>query len=522
MLMLSSWEKLMMKTIIKVAIIALLWITVVNPGPIYGDTLGRLAMAHAWWTGTEEFTVSPDYKPKSRIGGIGVLGVGGKRYIPYEVGQSLLMLPGDWLGTQLHSVFPQIESTFLRRLVVGFVVFLPLNVAAVVSCFWLMRLFEFEDRIAGLASITWLLSTTVLHYAHISQQNNQVLLFVTLGYAAALACVRQNQPRLALLSGLALGAALLIRTTCIIHVLTVLLFLVGLLVYQSSDKLKVIHVVGLWIVGFIPLALLGRVIDYMRYGNFLVTGMSMFAKQLNTEPLFAELPELPANYPFSNPPYVGIWGVLFSPAKSIFIYDPLLLPGLVLGVILWKRLSHYIKWYLVSGIFNLGLHIAFTSRLDFWHGDPGWGARYHVTSVHLLLIPILALFIQRILLVQGLVRWLLQGLLILAIAMQMTSVILRPSAEVGRIYFDRPETFLRFRLGDRVTNIGCLINSSFATDCTSRLYYHINGPLINKVSLLPFQFTKGRYFIFTSWGLILTIAIAITVGFYYSYHHNNL
>ncbi|HBE18714.1 MAG TPA: hypothetical protein DDW51_14145, partial [Cyanobacteria bacterium UBA11367] len=105
-------------------------------------------------------------------------------------------------------------------------------------------------------------------------------------------------------------------------------------------------------------------------------------------------------------------------------------------------------------------------------------------------------------LVQGLVRWLLQGLLILAIAMQMTSVILRPSAEVGRIYFDKPETFERFRLAERVINVGCLIHHSFSADCPSRLYYHINGPLINKVSLLPFKYTKSRNLVFIVWGLV--------------------
>ena len=123
------------------------------------------------------------------------------------------MLPADWLGTKLHNIFPQQDSEYLRRMVVNWLVFVPLNVAAVVACFWLLRLFEFQERIAGLASITWLLSTTVLHYAQVSQQNNQVLLFVTLGYAAALACVRGRHYLFAVLSGLALGTALLIRQT---------------------------------------------------------------------------------------------------------------------------------------------------------------------------------------------------------------------------------------------------------------------------------------------------------------------
>ncbi|HAZ47751.1 MAG TPA: hypothetical protein DCZ55_25640 [Cyanobacteria bacterium UBA11371] len=299
----------------------------------------------------------------------------------------------------------------------------------------------------------------------------------------------------------------------IIHVLTVFVFLVGCIVYQSRDKFKVLKVVGLSIVGFIPLALLGRVFDYIRYGSFWTSGQSLAVKQSATDPIFSGLPDLPANYPWINPPQVGIWGVLFSPAKSIFIYDPLLLPCLVLVIVLWKKILPYIQWYLISVIFDLSLHIILTSRLDFWHGDAAWGARYHITSVHLLLIPLVALLIQRILFVKGFTQWLMRGLIGLAIMIQIASVILRPGAEVGRIYFDKPETFERFRLAERVINVGCLIHHSFSADCPSRLYYHINGPLINKVSLLPFKYTKSRNLVFIVWGLVLIMAIFTTVRF---------
>ena len=46
---------------------------------------------------------------------------------------------------------------------------------------------------------------------------------------------------------------------------------------------------------------------------------------------------LPPNYPFIWSPEVGIWGVLFSPAKSIFIYDPLLVPCLGICIFYWRK-----------------------------------------------------------------------------------------------------------------------------------------------------------------------------------------
>ncbi len=506
---------LYLKTLNKVILIALLWIIAINPGRIYGDTNARLQMAHAWWTGTEEITLAPNYKPISRLDPtVGVLGKEGKRYIPYDVGQSLLMLPGDWLGDRLQKVFPKQDSEYLRRMVVNWLIFVPLNVATIVACFWLLRLFEFEERIAGLASITLLLGTTVLHYAHQNQQNHQVLLFVALAYATALACVRRGNFLLAMLSGLALGAALLIRQTSVIHGLTVFFFLMVCMVYKSFNKLQIIKVAGLWIVGFIPLVLVGRIFDYMRFGVFWTSGASLGVKQLHTDPIFSGLPNLPANFPFTNAPYVGILGALFSPAKSIFIYDPLLLPCLILGIAFWKRFSPYVQWYVVTCIFNLGLHIAFYSKLDFWHGDPAWGARYHLTSVHLLLIPLIAFSLQHLLSVKGLNRGLVVSFVALVITIQMTSIVLRPSAEVGRIYFAQPSSFLKFRLGERWTNIACLIDSSFASDCSRRLESTMYEPLIERVSLLPFNFTQSFKLGLILWGLWLICAIGATVKFY--------
>jgi hypothetical protein len=515
-----------MKTITKVALIALLWITVINSGTLGGiDTELRLRMAHAWWTGGEE--VAPNYQPKER-GDLkaGIMGVGGKRYIGYDVGQSLLMLPADWLGTKLNKFFPELGSKhYLRPWLVNFLTFVPLNVAAVVCCFWLLRLFDFNERIAGLTSITWLLGTTVLHYAQVPQQNNQVLLFVTIGYAAALACVKFGRPWFAALSGLGLGAALLMRMSSVIHILTVLFFLVGCIVYQSRNKLKVLQVVGFWIVGFVPLALVGRVFDYLRYGSFWTTGQTLSVRQLTTDPIWAGLPELPGNHPFTNPPSVGIFGVLVSAAKSIFIYDPLLLPCLGLGIVLWQRLSPYLQWYLISSIFNLGLQIVLTSRLDFWHGDWAWGARYHVTSVHLLLIPLVALFLKHLLFTKGVTVWLMRGILVVAIIVQIASVTMPFHLEIVQANLRQVNSLQQFRLGQRVTNIVCLINASFSEECISRwrLDQRILIENYNQIYFLPFIFShettdnpelaKLSRILFVLWGLVLILAILTTVGF---------
>ncbi|MEA5536082.1 hypothetical protein [Crocosphaera sp. XPORK-15E] len=522
-----------MKTFIQVALIALLWLTVINPGQLYGDTPRRLTMAHALWTGTEE--ISSTYQPTSRLDiDAGLKGVDGRRYYAYDMGQALLMLPGDWLGTMLMEWFPSLPSKLalspvrVRSLVVSFLIFVPVNVATVMACFWLLRLFEFQERIAGLTSLAWLMGTTVLHYGQIHQQNNQILLLTTIGYATALACVKRKDLRFAILSGLALGGAWLIRSDAVIHTFTVFLFLLGCCIYDNRDKFKVLQVIGMWIGGFIPFILLGRIFQYIRFGTWLPS-ILMGQSQRNTDPFFAGLPQRPSNYAFSGDFLGGLLGVLFSPAKSIFIYDPLLLPCLGLAFLYWRRFSPYVQWYIINTGFNLALYIALSGRIIFWHGDWAWGPRYQVTSLQLLLIPLLGFFIMELLSSKSLKAWLMRIIISLAILVQIASVTMFYRLEVDQSLMMSSTPYWTFRLGMRVTNIVCLINPSFSEQCISQIrvenpqepkvlkYY----PLIernNKLFYLPFWFFQPNrptlsLMFFGFWSLVLVLATFTTIKF---------
>ena len=504
-------KKLPIKVVIQITLIASLVIMVVNRGTLGSiDTTVRLQMAHAWWTQTAE--VDSNYQAKFRGDLlVGVTGVGGKRYLSYELGQSILMLPGDWIGTQLHKSFPKVSSMDLRQAVVSYLVFVPLNIVAVIACFWLLKLMNFSEAIAGLTTIAWLVCTTFLAYAQETQHNNQVLMFVIIGYASVLAYIKHGYSRFALISGFTASAALLIRASSIVHVLTIGLFFVGCCIYENRNKSKLIsHIsplsnsIGLWILGFLPLAIFGRIFDYVRYGSFLTTGQALSAQQFTTDPQWIGFPEFPANYPFINDASVGILGVLFSPIKSIFIYDPLLIPCLVIGYVSWKQLSFYIRGYLIVGILNLFLNIMLTSKLIFWGGDLSWGARYHVTSVHLLIIPLLALLIHETLLSKGFRRWVLRGIFAIALIVQIASVTMYHGLEISQSPLTKqdlaPEIYSsQFRLGQRFINIGCYFNPSLSTQC------------VRDAIILPFR--KNPPLFVWIWRAMFVSAIASTAWF---------
>ena len=514
-----------MKILTRIVLVALLWLITINSGELGSlDVDLRLQMAHAWWAGTEEVQVTSDMTPKVR-GDIrfGVIGADGDRYIGYETGQSFLMLPSDWLGSQLHQVWPRIPGETLRRWSVNLFTFIPINVAVVLATFWLLKLFQFEERVAGLASLTLLLGTTALHYAQVHQHNNQLLLLTTLGYATAIAYIQTRRAFWPFLGGIALGLAVFIRVTSMIHALTVVLFLVGIVAYKSRQVGAVIQTIGLWLMGFIPVFLISRYVDFLRYGSFWASGKSVEKLQLTTDPMWVGLPQLPAGYPLINAPQVGILGPLISPAKSIFLYDPLLLPCLIIGGICWFKLSPLIRWYLVTSVLNLGLHLAAYSRFVFWHGDSAWGARYHVTSIHLLLIPLLALFIQKLLTTRKMKRFILKGILLIALLTQLASVAMPMNLEIFQKKVGVPGTRLDLRLATRAINVVCYVDRDITKLCVDQnpdKKQYIEH--LNHLSFFPFTFSHNhvaadktnpiKALLFLIWLLALVAAVLISLN----------
>ena len=90
------------------------------------------------------------------------------------------------------------------------------------------------------------------------------------------------------------------------------------------------------------------------------------------------------NFPWSTPFRVGVFGALFKPEKSIFLFDPLLVLAILLLAILWKRLTPEVRAYGASSPLLLLAYISFYARYTYWSGDFAWGDRYVSTAVELV------------------------------------------------------------------------------------------------------------------------------------------
>lgn len=165
--------------------------------------------------------------------------------------------------------------------------------------------------------------------------------------------------RSVMVSSCTIGLAILTRASAIIYLPT----LAYLIWHNTPSSRRWFHL-GLF--GFGPLlAIAGLALhNYLRFHNLLTTGYEGESFQL--------------------PPFNGIFGLLFSPGKSIFLYSP----PLLLSILLWPRLRRKnpaLAWAL---ILIVGSALVFYGAWWAWHGGWVWGPRFLVPLVPLWCLPL--------------------------------------------------------------------------------------------------------------------------------------
>jgi len=530
-----------MKIAHKIAVAALLWLIFVNPGTITSiDTIRRLSMSHAWWTRTEESF------PGNKI----VININNKNYIPYDLGQSILMLPGDWLGEQLgKGLQNKLVREHFREAIVCFLIFTPINLLAVLACFRFLRLLDYSEKVAGLSSLIWLIGTSMLFYSSFHQQNNQVLLFVLFSYQAALIYLMKTKKIWAVLSGAALGFAFIIRITNVLYVASLLTFLIGCIISKAKTKSisEAVPSVLWWMSGFIPFVLLERVLNFIRYGSWTATTVALHLQIYDKTGTIidpdAVVAEVNRGFPFlkllTKVKPEALFAPFISPEKSIFLYDPLILPCLILLFVCWKYLSQYIKWYAIATIVGFLLHVYIYSWTPGWINQGAWGARYHVTSIHLLLIPLIPLLIQGAIkqISQGknlrskVLTWGSRAVIVLAICIQVSSITIDGAVEA---YQQQLGIGSSLRIGQRFKNISTLLINGTVESKVNVIQVEdvakataIKEQIANRTgwNILPFLYQKKSEksplnkvipILIVLWGLILVAAVGSTIWIFIS------
>jgi hypothetical protein len=344
------------------------------------DTVRRLQTTHSFWTSAP--AVLPEEYPE-----FGVMGRNGTIYAWYGMGQSLLMLPSDMVGTFLERM-PRFadfsdHDPGIRAILVSYSVNIPVCILTVLVCFRFLRLLEFTANQAMAGSLGLLLGTTFLLYTQNMLENNFILMLTLTGLCFQYEWVRTGSTRSLWIGSLALGANLLTRLTTGMDIAAAALFVVLVLWlngFRGRDLMARLYgyarVAG---PSYAVFLLVDRIYQYYRFGSFFNTYVSIAAEQQRKFN-----PSLPPNFPWTTPLREGFLGPLITPEKSIFLFDPLILLTLLLSFLVWKRFGSEIKAYLLAALWLLVIYILFYARYFVWSGDYAWGDRYITTPVQLL------------------------------------------------------------------------------------------------------------------------------------------
>jgi hypothetical protein len=351
------------------------------------DTTHRLQTTH--WLWTSEPQVFPNEYPE-----FGLHGRGGRLYSWYGIGQSLLMLPADLVGTWIAhwQVFSDYgDDPAVRSIVVSYSTNILVNVLTAVIAFRLLRQFRFSVKESVLGVLALLFCTTHLHYTQNMMENNYIMLLTLAGFSFQYDWLRTGSKRALFLGCAALGLNLLTRLTTGLDLVMAGFFLLLVLWFEQVrgrdlwDRFIAYCKIAAPVYAFF--LLVDRLYQFYRFGSFTNTYVPLFAQEQRLQD-----PTLPPNFPWSTPFHEGFLGALFKPEKSIFLFDPLLMLAILLLVLLWKRLSLEVRAYGVVSLFLLVAYISFYARYTYWSGDFAWGDRYVSTSAELaalLAVPLL-------------------------------------------------------------------------------------------------------------------------------------
>lgn len=362
------------------ALTAALLAFVVQSGELgTADTMHRLQTTHWLWTSQPQ--VFPNEYPE-----FGLHGRGGQIFSWYGIGQSLLMLPADVVGTWIaswHIFAGYQDDPAVRSIVVSYSTNILLNVLTALIAFRFLRQLRFQRKESVYGVLALLFCTTHLHYTQNMQENNYIMVLTLAGFSYQYEWLRSGSKRALLIGSCALGLNLLTRVTTGLDLMAAGVFLLLVLWMEKMSGRGIgQRLLAYCKIAFPVYALFAvaeRWYSFYRFGSWTQTYIPIFARESRLQD-----PTLPENFPWSTPLHEGVLGALFKPEKSIFLFDPLLVLALLLMIVLWKRLSPEIRAYAVASLLLLTGYMFFYARYTYWAGDFAWGDRYVSTSVEML------------------------------------------------------------------------------------------------------------------------------------------
>src|ERR1700751_5978638 len=244
------------------------------------DTARRLQTTHSLWTSAPP--VLPSDYPE-----FGLKGRNGRIYAWYGIGQSLLMLPADIVGTSVGKL--PIFSAYngndpsIRSMIVAYSTNILINVLTALVVLRFLELLQFRRTQAVAGVLALLLCTTPLHYTQNMLENNYILLLTLVGFTFQYEWLRTGSRRALAIGSIPLGLNLLTRLTTGLDLMAAagVLFVVVWLEGMRGTQLwkKAFEYAKTTAPIYAAFLLADRFYQFHRFGSFFNTYMTVFGEQ---------------------------------------------------------------------------------------------------------------------------------------------------------------------------------------------------------------------------------------------------
>jgi len=219
------------------------------------------------------------------------------------------------------------------------------------------------------ASVLYAFGTLAWPYSGTLLSEPLATMFVLLSFYFIL-CDGSNFAKEGIFAGLSLGLAM---TAHITSVLFLPFFAILCASFKKNKNCgKRLKPVSFFMVGFCVIALCLGYYNFIRFGSFFQTGRTVNIYEIEK-----------FQYGHFVLPWKGLYGLLVSSGKGIFLYCP----AVILGVICWPTFhrKNYVLSYSLIGI--ILFRILFIASRSDWHGGFCLGPRYLVMLVPFMLVP---------------------------------------------------------------------------------------------------------------------------------------
>jgi len=289
-------------------------------------------------------------------------GSDGKYYGIAPIGTSIVHVPGAAVAKLGHWISPRHDA-----LVLPLAVHLAPALLGALACvvfFGLLRDLGIRVRTASLCTAILACSTTTWVYARMPYSEIlQLACFLGL-FRSVLRVANDPTRREALWLGVWAGCLFNAKYVFASAILGGLVVIAWSLRRQRPALVRVAKWAA---VTGVPLAVVALAYNHARWGSVLKTGYEPYLEMY-----------------FGGSLFDGMWGMLLSPNKSVFLYSPVL----VLAVLALPRAARSVPRLGFAMLATIAPVFLIYCTYRSWSGEWAWGPRFFVWAVPVLLIPL--------------------------------------------------------------------------------------------------------------------------------------